>query len=312
VPASLVNEFSWSKTRDHIFRLCPRRYWYAYYASWGGWAEDAPEETRQAYLLKKLAWRWVWVGSLVHDAIEVSLRNLARGIAVLPVDRIVEITLNLMRNGWRSSKRGNYRDGRGPALHEHEYGIPVDDGEWRRMAANLETCLRNFYASEHFAALSALPPGAILEVEEYSSFDFEGTRVWAVMDAAWRTGERLVIADWKTGESQPGSQEVQLACYSLYAARRWGLDPSSLDLLEYNLLLDRTHRYRSDQGTVERTSSYIRGSIADMRSLLADPARNVPLPEERFAKVARGEICEGCNYLRICRPPLDGERLHLP
>ncbi|NOZ64350.1 MAG: hypothetical protein GXO71_05370, partial [Caldiserica bacterium] len=43
----LVNEFSWSKSRDIIFRECPRKYYFNYYGSWGGWKFDAPERTRQ-------------------------------------------------------------------------------------------------------------------------------------------------------------------------------------------------------------------------------------------------------------------------
>jgi hypothetical protein len=27
----IKNEISWSKTRDEVFRTCPRQYWFAYY-----------------------------------------------------------------------------------------------------------------------------------------------------------------------------------------------------------------------------------------------------------------------------------------
>jgi len=45
--AVFKNEFSWSKTRDEIFKACPRQYWFAYYGFWNGWLKDAPERTRQ-------------------------------------------------------------------------------------------------------------------------------------------------------------------------------------------------------------------------------------------------------------------------
>ena len=48
----LKNEFSWSKTRDEIFRTCPRQYWFAYYGYWNGWHENASERTRKIYILK--------------------------------------------------------------------------------------------------------------------------------------------------------------------------------------------------------------------------------------------------------------------
>ncbi len=298
----ITNDFSWSKTRDEVFRLCPRRYHYDYYASWGGWKEDAPPEVREAYVLKKLKTRRMWGGHLVHRAIERSLTNLVRGIPVLEADRIVEITLDLMRNEYRFSKRGNYRRAKGTGLLEHEYGLDVPAGEWQSLAADVEKCLRHFYASPIFGSIRSLSREDILEVEELSQFDFEGTRCWVTLDAAWREPSGLVIADWKTGQTEPGGHELQLAGYSLYASQRWGLAAESITLLEYNLLLDHLHRYRSDRATVERTRAYIRGSIADMKSLLADPGRNVPLPVERFARARDREACLPCNYRRVCRP----------
>ena len=39
--AELKNEFSWSNSRDATFRECPRRYYFRYYGSWGGWSVSA-------------------------------------------------------------------------------------------------------------------------------------------------------------------------------------------------------------------------------------------------------------------------------
>ncbi len=50
----IKNEFSWSKSRDEVFRTCPRQYWFAYYGYWNGWLENALERTRQIYILKNL------------------------------------------------------------------------------------------------------------------------------------------------------------------------------------------------------------------------------------------------------------------
>ena len=48
------NEFSWSKSRDEVFQACPRQYYFNYDAYWGGWEQNAPERTRQIYILKNL------------------------------------------------------------------------------------------------------------------------------------------------------------------------------------------------------------------------------------------------------------------
>lgn len=302
--AGRENEFSWSVSRDDVFRRCLRRYYYAYYASWGGWAEDAPALTKELYLLKNLKSRPMWVGDLVHRAIRRSLTNLSRGVAVLPPDRVAEITLNLMRNEYRASRRGEYRASRRTGLFEHEYDLPVSDEEWRDTAVSLERCLRNFYASSLYRELSTRPKKDFLEVETLSFFTLGGTRCWVILDLAFRDERGIVIADWKTGQAEPGGYELQLTGYALYAAERWQVEPAEVSLLEYNLFHDKVYRHHADRATVERTASYIQGSIADMKSLLADQADNHPFPEERFGKVEKREVCGDCPFQRVCRPRL--------
>ena len=103
------NEFSWSKSRDEVFQTCPRQYWFNYYGYWGGWEKDAPERTRQIYILRNLKNRHMWAGEKVHDCIKHTLRNLQRDISILDVDEIVSITLNQMREEFRSSREKRYR-----------------------------------------------------------------------------------------------------------------------------------------------------------------------------------------------------------
>ena len=77
--AELVNDFSWSRTRDNVFQECRRRYYYQYYGAWGGWDADADPLIRRLYILKQLATRQMWAGRLVHEAVERSLLALRDG-----------------------------------------------------------------------------------------------------------------------------------------------------------------------------------------------------------------------------------------
>ena len=167
----LKNEFSWSKTRDEVFKTCPRQYWFAYYGYWNGWLENAPERTRQIYILKNLKNRHMWAGEKVHECIQRSLNNIRRGIKVLSIDEIVSITLDQMRGEFRSSRAKNYlKNPKSCALFEHEYGIEMTDDQWKEVADNVEVCLRNFYASDIYYGLKSHPKSDWLEVEEFSSF----------------------------------------------------------------------------------------------------------------------------------------------
>jgi hypothetical protein len=74
--AELKNEFTWSFSRRQTFESCRRRYWFRYYAFWGGWNRDAPELARKAYFFSKMASLAMLVGTAVHETIADVLRAL--------------------------------------------------------------------------------------------------------------------------------------------------------------------------------------------------------------------------------------------
>ena len=45
--AEFRNELGWSRSRAGSFDACPRRYWFDYYGSWGGWKESSETRTRE-------------------------------------------------------------------------------------------------------------------------------------------------------------------------------------------------------------------------------------------------------------------------
>jgi hypothetical protein len=183
----LKNEFSWSKTRDEVFKTCLRQYWFSYYGYWNGWLENALERTRQIYILKNLKNRQMWAGEKVHECIQRSLYNIRRGIKVLPVDEIVSITLDQMRAEFRSSKLKTYlKKPKTCALFEHEYEIELTDEQWKEVANNVETCLRNFYASDIYYGLKSYPKSDWLEVEEFSSFHLDDIKINLAIDCPSR------------------------------------------------------------------------------------------------------------------------------
>jgi hypothetical protein len=205
------NQFSWSISRDRVFQTCPRQYYFNYYGYWGGWEINALQRIKQIYVLKQLKNRHMWTGEKVHDCIKHSLTNLQRGISVLDVDQIVSITLNQMREEFRSSRKKRYHTRpKTCALFEHEYDVPISDDDWKKTADNMELCLRNFYGSETFNMLKGLPRRMWLEVENFSSFNLDNTKIWAVLDCSFRTDDGgVTIIDWKTGWSM--SEDVRMS-----------------------------------------------------------------------------------------------------
>ncbi len=300
--AEFKNEFSWSKTRDEVFKTCPRQYWFSYYGYWNGWLDTAPERTRQIYVLKNLKNRHMWAGEKVHECIQRSLNNIRRGIKVLSVDEIVTITLDQMRAEFRSSKSKNYwKKPKTCALFEHEYELEITDDQWKEAANNVETCLRNFYASDIYDGLKSHPKDQWLEVEEFSSFHMDHIRTHLVIDCAIWERDDIYIYDWKTGKSLSEDLPIQLCCYALYAMEKWHVPPGSVKVIEYNLAFNKSNWFSITQGEVQDIKGYIRGSIKDMQSLLLDIGENIPVEEEQFSKVEDEQVSLNCNFRRVCR-----------
>lgn len=304
----LQNEFSWSKSRDGVFLECPRRYWFQYYGSWGGWEAAADPRTREIYVLKQIKSRQMWAGERVHAAIERTLKMLrasTRPLAV-DVDEIVAITLEEMRLDYKSSRDGFYRKRpKSCALFEHEYGLEVPDEEWRALAATVERCLRTFYDSDVYARIAASRREDWLECEDFSSFQLDGVKVHVVLDFAMRDGDDILIYDWKTGASAERDNRIQMACYAFYAHQKWGVPPERVRPIEFNLNRGEQIPYSVTAADLDRTRAYMSGSISDMRRLLADPAANAA-DEAGFRKANELSTCRRCNFIGVCEPEVDG------
>jgi t-SNARE complex subunit (syntaxin) len=70
--------------------------------------------------------------------------------------------------------------------------------------------------------------------------------------------------------------------------------------MEYNLLANQRAEFTITAAEIENAKAYIKGSIADMQSLLVDVANNVPKEEEAFQKVEDDRVRASCNFEKVC------------
>jgi hypothetical protein len=300
----LANEFSWSRSRDNTFQECKRRYFYQYYASWGGWDAAADPDVRRLYVLKQLASRQQWAGRIVHDAIEMVFLAFRDG-RDMPVDPLIRDVIERMRGEWRSSRAGLYRENpKTPALFEHEYRVDLKPEVWQALSRHVAVCLRNFFRLPLVAAIRKTAPEH-WSIEHWSkSFEFEGTPIWMAPDFGYWTDEgRLALVDWKTGASDPASTAFQLGCYALYAREVLGVEPKRIDLYEANLREPLVTDLGWDDARLEAIKEQLRLSIRSMKAYLAEPEKNIALMAD-FERTEELRICRWCNFRAVCRPEL--------
>lgn len=300
----LANEFSWSRSRDHAFQECRRKYYYHYYGAWGGWEASASEEIRRLYILKQLASRQQWAGRVVHDAIELALGALRDGRTV-PIEPFIADVIERMRGEWRSSRAARYRDNpKTVALFEHEYQVELKPEAWQALSHNVATCLRNFFRLPLLAEIRKTSPEH-WSIEHWSKvFDFEGTAVWVAPDFGfWTPAGRLGLIDWKTGAGNGEGAAFQLGCYALYARELLRVAPAQVDLYEVNLREPQVTEHRWDDERLEAIKEQLRLSIRSMKAYLADPDANMAVITD-FERTEDLRLCRWCNFRAVCRPEL--------
>ena len=300
--SALANEFSWSHARHESFQTCLKRYYFAYYAAWGGWEETAPARARELYRLKRLATRQQWAGHHAHQAIEFLLKNARRDpsgeIAAAAEPRQIE----QMRREFRDSRAGAYRADpvRVPGLFEHEYRLEVPAEEWKAIVDRAALAIRRFLASDLWTELRGLPDDAFLAVERRAHFLLDGLKVHAVPDCVVRRAGQVVVYDWKTGATDPAEHRTQLGVYALLALDRWTAAPHEIEAVAYNPVLDRRETFAFSADDLETLREFVRDSADEMLFPLENPEANDAGDGANFDCTENDAPCKTCPFLRAC------------
>ncbi len=294
------NEFSWSRSREDIFRKCPRQYYYHYYGSWGGWQRDSDARTRNIYVLKKLSNQHLWAGEKAHQAVHKLLTVLRAENPLIPEDQLIAQTLADMRADFKNSRDRNYwKAPQTCGLFEHEYELDLADQAWKEIAGHVEQCIRHFFHSELFEEIQQIPVDQWLAIEEVSHFFLNEIKVYVAIDFSVRDNDKIVIYDWKTGSSVNTDHDLRMACYGWYAWQTWNVDPKQIELVEVNLIDMKIVRHQIAGVNLEKIQKRIFSSIQDMQFLLEDIGNN-QATEDRFALTDNERFCSFCNFKKIC------------
>lgn len=306
----LVNELTWSVSRDSLFRSCQRAYYYNYYGSWGGWNRDAPPQTRQLYILKNMSTLPMWAGSIVHAVIAEALQRHARKPAPIKSGELQARARQKLRGGWVEAVNGEWKTTpKKTNLAELYYGngrtLPKEDTEACRERVN--SCLDAFAHSAILAEILATPYLDWRPIDQLDNFLLDGgLKVWCAVDFAFSTPEgKLRIIDWKTGAEKADALRLQLACYALFAMAKWHTPLAGI-LVEGVFLAEgaRVSRYPMEPALLAEAKETILSSSAAMRGMLADAVSNHAV-EDDFPCTDKDYICQRCNFRELC-PKMGG------
>ena len=306
---AIVHEFSWSTSRNRTFAECKRRYYWDYYGSWRGWERRAPEETRTAYLLKKMTRMPMWAGDCAHVALEWWFGRRTAGVTA-STEETTERALQRFRRGYVESRDGLWKERPAKLTHlaEHHYAeAEIDEatgaasGYGKRYVDRIETGLAWFFAAPELLPVREAERASYLACEELGTIELFGSKVYAIPDFAFRLAgdERVQIYDWKTG--RPAEADVfQLELYAHYAAQRWGVDPTAVTLVDAYLTDRELRAVEPGQAALDATLARVENSMGEMRALHFDADARAG-DAAQFPQLEEGAAaCGRCNYRELC------------
>ncbi len=308
--AELTNDFSWSVSRDQMFRSCQRAYYYHYYASWGGWSDDASEQTRKLYTLKNMKTLEMWAGSVVHETIAEALRRYAHDQSEIRTGELQARARSKLRKGWMEAVNREWiRQPKKNNLQELYYGngksLPKEKTDAVREI--VYGSLQTFTESDVLQEILAAPQMSWKPVDQLDTFELNGTKVWCAIDFAFTDpAGRLTIIDWKTGKKESDAIREQLACYAYFACDKWQVSCENMRLLGVFLQHDPAPKwYNLTEADLFEAQNAILESAAAMRTKLADVENNTPQPESAFPTIDNERVCRKCKFREVC-PQMNG------
>jgi hypothetical protein len=301
-------EFSWSISRQRKLDQCPRGYFYTYYLGWNGWLQDAPTEARVAYRLGKLT----SLDALLGQQIDVRARELeaaARHGEELPTaDELEARTREALRQLWTRSRDGRAafeaRPGKVTMLRSLYMGQDAQP-ETDRLNEKAGPSMRGLLATSHWERLGMCGADGCVVVPDFAHFLWDGVKVFAAPDLAYVQGGVLHVIDWKTGR-EDDSQKLQVLLQMWWALETLpelaqAAADGSLEIrgyLEY-VTAGKTQPVAAAPDLRERAAETVRAGVTEMRAMLADPERNVPLERSAFER-RESALCRMCNFGPIC------------
>ena len=296
--AEIVNEFSWSFSRQQTFESCLRRYYYRYYVFWNGWRADAPPEARSAYRFSKMMSLPMLIGTAVHETIEEVLRSAQRGHRL---EDPVNYLRGRLNQRWLDSKKERWRSQgpkRCPPLYEHYYDLPISKERLARLKDLAISSLENLLASDLYRSMLAAGTENWRSIEALDVLPIGGERAFVSPDFAFDHDGETWILDWKTGAPRD-DLEFQLLCYALYARDLWQRPADRLRAFDVFLPEVRLHEVEIDDSRLEETRDRLVERMAVMKSVLADPEAN-RAEIDQFPGTEDARECEHCFFREMC------------
>lgn len=266
-------------------------------------------DRREAHMLRQLRGLSEWRGHVVHLAMERYFVPSLKRRHLITCEELTSRTLALAERQFQFSAQGKYKEtcltktAAGDdflALREHEYGIAISQADLDQIFEQIRQCYIFLYGREKF--LNFLEKGNWYATEPTLNLRVAGFSVIARLDLVmgYASNSRLLIVDWKIGDSHTSDYSQQLRLYAMAALHRWSTyRVENVRLVEANILQDHFTRHAVNESELLKMEDFIYRSCSDIEALLAGNGYD-PDDLEDYGYAHSPMSCEYCKYQRLC------------
>jgi len=246
----------------------------------------------------------------VHETIKEALSRYRLSGERLTLQELQDAAVARMRGDWREAlDKAWLTSPKKTNIFELYYGDGENYGECRRLPREVTDaaksrvldCMEGFFFSPVVREFLQLPPENWMSIDTLDSFQMDEIKIWCALDFAFRDAEGCFrILDWKTGAEHRATIAQQLACYALFAMRKWNVPLEKLRI-QGVFLKDggRVQSYELHEETIENARRQIRDSYAAMKAKLSNAEENLA-DKENFPRHLLESRCAACAFRRIC------------
>jgi hypothetical protein len=299
--------FTWSHSRDQLFQLCKRRYYWRYYAPYGGNTPGEEGDRVLLYLLGRLTNISALIGTTVHAIARDALRAARDerpwdvGIYVVTAEMLLRRALSRSLKGCHQPTEKVQRQT--VLLWEHYYHQPLDEIRTYATVKHYTETLRSHPTFQHALAEAQ----HLVLVDEVRRFDVDGVSVFSVPDVLISLPDgSFQIIDWKTGSAVVENLEVartQLVLYALYLYLENGIAPEAISCEVVDLNNGTTYQWQVTTGQLAEARDRVTSSIAAMHKCLQDVNANKAARDDypqTDSADSESFPCTCCAYRSMC------------
>ncbi|MDY6866023.1 MAG: PD-(D/E)XK nuclease family protein [Halobacteriota archaeon] len=273
---------SWSRSRQSLFEICPRKYYYQYVKAYDLEYGDILNVTKRK--LKDMNEIRFLEGNTVHDAIKHQFDQLSRGRGVSGPKNALEYVSRYINEIKEEPSR---------YIIEASNKKKITEEEIYRIEKEIERKVKIFF-NEFFDYYKDLE---IIKHEEYCNVELDGYKFWLIPDLVTKSKDGTVyISDWKTNSSYSDAMDDhQMKLYILWALEE-GI--SDLDNLRAEVVFLDIGESKEFKTTQEELDTFKNGLVTKSKELYE--CIDSKSGETDFPKCEDEEVCISCGFKAYC------------